>query len=270
MRKTLFNPTIFAYTLYVKFADWRNCVPLFLVMLLPTFSLCMTMLFPHPPLSEEMQRFAIKTIKSFFYDGRMCMLAAYLFISDGLAGRKLIAEAEPLALLFTRPLTRFCYVLSKFCGATVGVTIVFSLGMTLGILAALCYGIKPDPVSPLDWLTILCNAALYSALITMLHSARPAVAMLIFFMMLGTSGMGGMFTSFAKSGNDFLELLKTICMFIGEWFGDFAPQSIDLAALFSAQFLDKYELTIFASNIVVYLLLAGITLSLREFSYGAD
>lgn len=270
LNRTLISPPVLAYTLYVKFSNWRNCIPLALFMLVPTSVVLTTMVFPHGSMNVESSKQVIDVMRGYFASPLICMIVAYFFISDGFAGRKIIAEADSMALIFTRAISRFCYVMSKFCGGFIGTSIIFVTGYSTSLLAAYCSGVHLDSVSPFDYVTLLCNAATFTSLMVFLHCANPVIGGLTYFILLGASGMGGMFTSFEKTDNTFLELFKSICLFISEWFGDFVATPINFAALISAHFLDTYELAVFASNIAFFLLLASAALSIREFSYGAD
>jgi len=228
------------------------------------------MVFPHSAITTENSKQVVNVMKGYFASPLICMLMSYFFISDGLAGRKIIGDADSMALLFTRPITRFCYVLSKFCGGLIGTSTIYIVGFSLGLLTALCFGVKLDSVSALDYVTLLCNAATFTSLMVFLHCAHPIIGILTYFVLMGASGMGGMFTAFENTGNNYLELFKSICLFISEWFGDFVAAPINFTALVSASFLDTYELAVFASNIAFFLLLAAAALSIREFSYGAE
>jgi len=268
--RTLISPAVLAYTLYIKFANWRNCIPIALFMLIPTFVVLTTMIFTHPTITVDNSKQVINVMRGYFASPLICMLIGYFFISDGFAGRKIISESESMALLFTRPITRFCYVMSKFCGGFIGTSLVFMAGFSISLITALCFGVKLDSVSILDYVTLLCNAATFTSLMVFLHCANPLIGGLTYFVLMGASGMGGMFTAFENTSNTFLEIFKSICLFISEWFGDLVATPINFTALISANFLDTYELAVFASNIAFFLLLACAALSIREFSYGSD
>jgi len=270
MNRTLINPAVFCYTLFVKFQNWQNCIPLVLFMLLPSFCIITIMTFSHAQLTDSNCKEVVDIIKGYFGNTLICMLTSYFFVSDGFAGRKFISESDTMALLFTRPITRFCYVLSKFCGGLLGTTVIFLLGFSMALLVCAAYGIKLDSVHALDFVNLACNAATFNALMVFLHCAHPLVGGVTYFILMGAGNMGGMFTSFDRSTDVLAEIVKAICLFISEWFGDFVAQPVNITALVTANFLDTYELAVFFSNVVFYLLLAGFALSIREFSYGAE
>lgn len=270
MNRTLFNPAVFAYTLYVKFADPRYWVIPLLLMTAPSFGLVLTMSFPHPPLTEELQKLIAGGIHHYFLQSVVYLLFAYMFISDGPAGGKLVAEADSLSLLFTRPVTRFCYVLTRYLAAVVGTSILMLGALLLVYLVGFCYGITAIDISLLTVATIVLNAASWSSLVIFLHSAPPLIAIVTVFILMGCAGVGNIYSHVEQSTNAFLELLKTICLFINEWFGDFMPTSIDLLAMSTASAFDIYELAIFFSNIAFFILIAAFALSCREFSYGSE
>lgn len=270
LNRTLFNPAIFAYTCWVKFMDWRRWLPLILLLFLPSFSIFIQMTYVHPTLSPDVQKEVVDNMKSFFQFPTVLLLGAYLFVSDGLVSLKVIGDAEPLSLLFTRPVTRFCYIFSRFTGALAGMSILFSLGMSFGLLTALYYGINIQSISLLDYLSIVANAAGFAAFFTFLHCARPLISIVSVITLMGCRGMAGEYSSYGTMDNKILETIKQTAIFLGNCFGDLLPSSQDFAKLLSASYVDYYTLVILLSNIVIFLLLAGLSLSKREFSYGSD
>lgn len=270
MNRTLFSPAVFAYTLYVKFANPRYWIIPVLLMGLPTFALIIPFSFPHPPLTDEIQKLIAGGILHYFLQPIVYLLLAYLFISDGPAGGKLVAEADSLSLLFTRPMTRFCYVLTRYLAAVAGTSMLLSLSLLVVYLVALCYGVTAIDIGPLALASIILNAASWCSLVIFMHSASPLIAFSTVFILFGCAGVGNVYSQAQQSTNAFLELLKTICLFIDEWFGDFLPSAIDLVAMTAASAFDTYEFAIFISNIAFFLLISAFALSCREFSYGSD
>ena len=270
MNSTLFNPAVFAYTLYVKFTNPRYWIVPLLLMGLPSFALIVPLSFPHPPLTDEMQKLIAGGIHSYFLQPMVYLLFAYLFISDGPAGGKLVAESDSLSLLFTRPMTRFCYVLTRYLAAVAGTSLLLSVALLVVYLVARCFGVTTIDISLLSVASIILNAASWCSLVIFMHSASPLIAFATVFILFGCAGVGNIYSQAQQSTNAFLELLKTISLFIDEWFGDFLPSSIDLVAMTAASAFDIYELAIFVSNIAFFLLIAAFALSCREFSYGSD
>ena len=268
--KDLINPAIFTYTIYVKFANWRILLPLLLIMFMPSFLLGLMMSFPHMEITANSQKQIAQILNMYFASPMVCIATAYFFISDGFAGQKLISEADPLALLFTRPITRFSYVISKFCAALTGGTLIFGCGLLIVYTLAFCLGLKNLPLDYLALPNLVCNMAAWTSLIVFMHSAHPFIALTGYFVLLGTSGMGSLFISTEHSDNSWLELFRDICLFIHNWFGDFLPSQIDLSSLMAAEAFDQYEFAVFLSNIVFFLLLATLALNKRELFYGSE
>lgn len=270
MNRTLFNPAVFAYTLYVKFTNPRYWVIPLLLMGLPSFALIIPLSFPHPPLTAEIQKLIAGGIHNYFLQPIVYLLFAYIFISDGPAGGRIVAEADSLSLLFTRPMTRFCYVVSRYLAAVVGTSVLLSIALVVVYLVALCYGVNLIDISLLTVASIILTAASWCSLVIFMHSASPLIAFSTVFILFGCAGVGNIYSQAQQSSDAFLELLKTISLFIDEWFGDFLPSSIDLLELTTASAFDTYEFAIFVSNIAFFLLIAAFALSCREFSYGSD
>jgi hypothetical protein len=270
MNSTLFNPAVFAYTLYVKFANPRYWIIPLLLMTVPSFGLILELSFPHPHLTVEIQKRFAEGVHYYFLNPTAYLVLAYLFISDGPAGGKLVAEADSLSLLFTRPITRFCYVFTRYFAAVIGISILLVCALFLCYLVGLCYGVSYIDVSLLTVASIILNAASWCSLVIFIHSAPPLIAIMTVFILMGCACVGNVYSQAQQSTNAFLELLKAVCLFIEEWFGDFLPSSIDLLAMSSASAFDTYALAIFVSNIAFFLLIAAFALSCREFSYGSD
>ena len=270
INRTLFNPAVFVYTLCVKFADPRYWVLPFLLVFVPTFGLIATLSYSHVHLTDEMKKMLAIGIHTYTQQPTVYLLFAYLFISDGLAGGKLIAESDTLALLFTRPMTRFCYVLTRYLAAVTGTSILIYSAILSAHLAGLCYGVQTIDIGPLTMASIILTAASWCAMVIFIHSAAPIVAFLTMFILLGCGGVGAIYSQAQQSNNALLQIIKTVCLFVDDWFGDFMPTSIDLATMAAASAFDTYEFSIFVSNIAFYILIAAFALSCREFSYGSD
>lgn len=270
VKPSIINPAVFAYTLYVKLSTPRNWIPLVILLFLPSFSLYTQVAFFSAQLSQADKVNLAKGLLSFFINPTICVLMVYFFISDGFAGRKLIGESDNLALLFTRPVTRFSYVMSKFIGGTLGAFAFQSVGLLITAIVALLLNVVPPSLSPLMFLTILANLAGWAALLTFVHCAHPLLAIMVVFMLQGMGGMGYMFNSAQVPDSVFLKILRSICLFLHDWFGDFMPVRVDLVSMFSAITFDTYEFSIFISNIIFFLFIACIALSKRSFAYASE
>lgn len=270
INSTLFNQAVFVNAFCTKFEDWRYWLMPLLALILPAFGMAVSLSMPHPALTAENQKDYAEFIQEYYTNGMVFSFVAYLFISDGPASGKLIAESDTLSLLFTRPITRFCYVISRYCAALVGASLVMCLSLLLAKVVGLCFGLTAIDISPLMFLSILCNAASWSSLMIFLHSASPLLAGLVYFILYGCSGVGAIYSRAEQSKDIFLEILKSVCLFIDNWFGDLLPTSVNLVSMASTSAFDLYEFSIFISNIGFFLLLAVFALSVREFSYGAE
>lgn len=270
MKNGLINPAVLAFSLLEKYTEFRNLLPLLILMLLPSFALIVPMVLPHGPLSDDMQQHAARGVIGYCTSPLILLLLAFGFVSDGIAGKKLVSEADALSLLFTRPITRFSYVITKFVAGVLGSTVVLSLALVIAYATGLYFGLNKIDIGPLSFLSIILNAASWTSLFVFWHSAQPVTAILCFTALLGADGMGQMFVRAESTNNVFIELYKSICLFIHRWFGDFIPGSINLAEMLAAASFDIYEFAIVVSNIVFFLFLASWALSKRELFYGSD
>jgi hypothetical protein len=264
------NPAVFAYSLYVKFQDWRNLLPIVLLLIAPCLPLVLTAIIPHPPFDDDSQKGIARMISGYFANPVCGMILCYIFISDGPAGRKLVAESDSLSLLFTRAITRFSYVMSKYFAGVIGAILSLSAGLFLAWLLGMCLGINKIDISPLAFATIVCNVASWASLVVFLHSAPPVVAILTYLFFNGIGGVGSMFFQAEYPKEAYMEYVKTVALFMHRWLGDVLPVTVNLQAMMSAASFDFYETAIYFSNITLFLLFATFAMSKREFSYGSD
>ena len=270
LKPGLINPAVFAYTLYIKLSTLRNWLPLIVLLFLPSFALYLQVTMAGALLSPDDKQNLAKGLINFFISPTICLVMVYFFISDGFAGRKLIGESDNLALLFTRPITRFSYVMSKFFGGTIGAFVFQAVGLLFTALTALSLGIVPPSLSPLTFLTLLANLAGWASLVTFLHCAQPLLAILTIFLLQGFGGVGALFSNTNAPDMLLLKVVRSICLFLHEWFGDFIPFKVDLVTMFSAITFDTYEFSIFISNIIFYLFISCVALSKRSFAYASE
>lgn len=270
--QSIINPAVFSFTLYRKFENPRYLVPLVLIMLLPAFMITVNHLYFGNTTTAEMQQERALSMVKFFCNPSLCFILSYFFVSEAFVSNKAVGDADTLSLLFTRPINRFSYVISKFLAGTSGASLVLLLAALIAHLTARGFGIAPLPLDPLLLLTILLNTAGSTAFFVFLHCLPGIFAISAYFVLLGSAGMANGFTSIpnGSDSNAMLDLLKNIILTIHYWLGDFLPTSINLQALFSAEGLDYLELGVAITNIFIFLYLASQALSARELSYGAD
>ncbi len=270
IHRTLFNPAIFVHTLCVKFANPRYLLLPILLVGVPAFALLISLSFSHMQLNDEAKKMIAKSVHAYISQPSVYLLLAFLFISDAIASGKLVAESDTLALLFTRPMTRFCYVLTRYLAAVIGTSFFMYCAILLAYIVALFYGVYTIDIGWLTVLSIVLSAASWCSMAIFLHSAAPVVAIITMFILFGCGGMGSIYSHAQEPTNAFLQILKTLILFLDQWFGDFMPNSIDLATMAAASAFDTYEFSIFISNIAFFILIAAFSLSCREFSYGSD
>ncbi|HND08481.1 MAG TPA: hypothetical protein PL012_22545 [Candidatus Obscuribacter sp.] len=266
------NPAIFSFTLYRKFENPRYLIPLVLIMFLPAFMVAMNHLYFGSATTVEMQKERALSMVQFFCNPSLCFILSYLFVSEAFVNNKAVADADTLSLLFTRPINRFSYVLTKFLAGTTGASLILILAAIIAYCSALAFGIAAIPLDPLLLLTIILNTAGSTAFFVFLHCLPGIFALSAYFVLLGCAGMGSGFSSIpnGSESNAMLDLIKNVILTIHYWCGDFMPAAINLQALFSAEGLDYLELGVAVTNIFIFLYLAAQALCARELSYGAD
>lgn len=264
-KPTLLNATLIRFNLWEKVKVWRVGIPIFLFMGLPCYMMLITVIDSTEP------EVAAKNVWHIFDTASIYFLLAYLFISDGLLTSRPNGEPETLNLLFTRPVTRTSYVLSKFFCGFVGSSSVLlvSVALTLGIATAL--GIAENPIDSHFILSICLNSLIFSAFYVFLHSMPSLLGLFSYLFFSGCQTIGDIMSiGYSASAPTFFKYVKGAILFFNYWFGDVFPACVDFSLLASSYYACTELIVVYLSNLSLFLFLAIFMLSIREFSYGAD
>jgi len=265
MKPTLLNAALIRFNLWEKVRAWRVGIPVMLFMGLPCYMMLITVIDSTEP------ELAAKNVWNIFQSANIYFLLAYLFISDGLLSGRPTGEPDTLNLLFTRPITRTCYVLSKFfCGFFGSLSILLiSIALTLGIGTML--GITENPIDAHFIISIVLNCLIFSAFYVFLHAMPSLLGLIAFLFFSGCQTIGEIMSiSYSSSAPTFFKYVKGAILFFNYWFGDVFPSCVDFSLIASSYYACSELIVVYLSNLSLFLFLAILMLSIREFSYGAD
>jgi hypothetical protein len=205
-----------------------------------------------------------------FLSTPMLIFYAYVFTQDSAFNRHSLDDGEYFALLFTRPLTRASYILTKAVVAACGIIYFVIYLLILFFLGQLLGGAKTF-VFPDAWqaLNLLVNAFGFGCLVVMIRALPTRVGgwVLIVFWYASAVGTvadrGTKITSLDPSATYAWESCCFLCKQI-------LSPAIDLEAVFMNASFSWTPVVSFLSNCFIYLLIATIIICRREFSYAQD
>ncbi|MCW5821755.1 MAG: hypothetical protein KIT34_03070 [Cyanobacteria bacterium TGS_CYA1] len=264
-KPSLLSPTLIRFNLWEKIRAWRVGIPIFLFMGLPCYMMLISVIDSTEP------ELAAKNVWHIYDNASIYFLLAYLFISDGLLTGRPTGEPETLNLLFTRPITRTCYVLSKFFCGFIGssVVLLISAAMTLGIATTL--GITENPIDSHFILSIFLNSLIFSSFYVCLHAMPSMLGLIAYLFFSGCQTVGDIMSiGYSQNAPTFFKHVKDAILFFNYWFGDVFPSTVDFSLIASSFYACTELVVVYLSNLSLFLFFAIFMLSIREFSYGAD
>ncbi len=196
--------------------------------------------------------------------------ATMMIMAWGFATDSMVKGTEYQALLFTRPLTRSSYVVSKTLMTWLGAQFVFWKCFVALLAANLL--LHPKTVTFFtgwDLLYIVANTLSFGALAVAVHRLPTKWAglayILLFYSYLGGAAMpaGLKFTGSAQSATVPMEMTR-------EAFSHVLYPVIDLEAVFHSTTFSIVPILAYISNILIYITVATIMLNRRELSYAQD
>ena len=204
----------------------------------------------------------------------LAMAISYTFIQDNVANTKQMNDGEYLSLLFSRPLARSQYVISKWLAGSVGVFTIMLLNILTFNLAQFVQG-RSSHVDTDFWTlaSLALNACSYSALMVVIRSFPMRLGIAAFVILVYAS-MFSQILNFSMSSYQatlpaayyFFQGISLLSTFLQQ----FVYPGIDLYEIFNSTRFSILPLVAYVSNVLLYLLFATMLLNRREFSYGED
>ncbi len=258
------NRAIFDFTLQDKFSNWKLQLPLLGFVIMPAYMLYLAV-------QSTPERIAAgTTIWHYFENPAVYLFYSYIFVSDGFVSSRPTGDSTAMTLLFTRPITRFDYVMTKFVAASLGVTALLLPAALLAHGVSFLIGLPPVFDVSLA-ASIILNSMLASAFVVFLHCLPGVLGVFTFLMLAGCSSAGDMFLASASS--DIPEILKYFAQImrnINFWIGDFFFPFLNVGQLSSGVSFDYTAIVVYLSNITSYLFLGTYVLAHREFFYASE
>ncbi len=201
------------------------------------------------------------------------LLVACMFVRNSIGNAKSLNDGEYLALLFSRPLARSSYVFAKWLAgsfAVFAIIICQLLCLSLGL-----HFIKLTSqlsIEYTDIANILFNSLGATALVIMVQSFPPRVGRVLYLTILyGTVLIPLLFSSPAPDNAvnkdyQFQTAVSTVCTI----FRSFLYPAIDMHSYLDSVKFDWLPLLTFVSNITLYLFVAVLVITRREFFYANE
>lgn len=212
-------------------------------------------------------------IASALFQSILPMIIGYMLVSDHVANSKNLNDGEYLSLMFTRPVSRSSYVVSKWLAGSLGVTICVCIAYTSFIITSWMGG-HVCIAQPLDFANIVLNCLSAVALVVLVSSVPMRLGVFLLVAIFYISGLGPLFSSFSLKATGLGQSgLATIAYTIGailNFMQSLLHQAIDLTDLLDSVSFSWSTLINYLSNLTLYLVLSIVILSRREFYYASE
>jgi hypothetical protein len=221
------------------------------------------------PLTREIAR-------TFLVGPMLPLLVSYSVISPQVANSQRRKDGEYLSLIFTRPISRWSYVITKWLTGSVFVLAV------MAIQTALAYAVtwvasalfQTHPRSVLDSYAVtdaILNAFGFTALVVFISSMPQRIAVFVmltylYIVFLLTFSVGT--ASYLDSLS--VEQVSKSVLAMGQLLFSIFVVGFDSYHVVNAASLPLASALIYFSNVVLYLTLATLVMSYREFFYAND
>lgn len=203
------------------------------------------------------------------------MMISFAFIQDDVASKRTLSDGEYLSLLFTRPIARSQYIVSKWLAGSLGVFCI----MLIVIASFNCAQTLQSHNSLVDcdfWaiVNVALNALGYSALMVMIRVFPPGLNVTAFFVLLYGSMFGPSLNVSMSSYEETMPLIMyyftQAIAFISNFLKEFIYPGINVYDVLNSARFSILPVAVYVSDVFLYLLCATILLNRREFSNGED
>lgn len=205
------------------------------------------------------------------------MVIAYSFVQSTVANSRSINDGEYLALLFSRPLSRASYVLTKWIAGSIAVSTIVVLQLFIFYFAQSFQGHDQSRlISEQSIANLILNSISYTALVVCISSVPMKLGLPLFFCIVYISLFGSMLPSMVErstdpsTANSFSYILVAAIGNIFQTLQGFVLPSIDLFSATSNTTFSWLPFANYISNVLVYLTIATLIMSRREFFYAAE
>lgn len=204
----------------------------------------------------------------------LAMDISYTFIQDNIANTRQMSDGEYLSLLFSRPLARSQYIVSKWLAGSFGVYVIMLLNiLTFNTAQIMQSRSTLVPIDAWSLANLALNALSYSALMVAIRSFPMRLGITIFVILVYVSLIGPALNFSISNYESALPVAYYFfqsLVFLSNFLHQFVYPGIDIYEIFNSTRFSFLPLITYASNVLLYLLFATMLLNRREFSYGED
>lgn len=199
------------------------------------------------------------------------MFLVFCIVSEAPASMRAIGDSEPMCLIFSRPISRLSYVVTRWVAGCLGALIVI-------LPAALIYQITANNMhcdtallTGYSVASIVCNTLVHGALIVMLHCFPAIFGLFALIMAHFVVNFGEMMARAPLSSSPWwMRPIASFFVFCSDWLYDFVHLEINVYSIINCIHFSWLPIVTYASNIILFLWLGAWVLSKREFFYGTE
>lgn len=201
------------------------------------------------------------------------LVLAFVILRDGFADTRHMNDGEYLTLLFTRPVSRADYVISKWLATACAVSAALFLQISIFHVGQVLQNIDDSYVWGLPgFINVILNSLSASALISAINAFPRRYAVYLFILTSYSSILARFSNSTWRNETAFTGDHPAITDQVNATniISTFLNTRIDAYNLLHAQHFPWLDTVGYLSNVSLYLLVAVFLLTRREFFYGSD
>lgn len=263
------NRAIFEFSMdRLRIRGWKDVLAVILLYsALPLFmvaSVLATKGFQPPEVSA-------KALYAVFEHPLFQMFLVFCIVSEAPASMRAIGDSDPMCLIFSRPITRLNYVMTKWVSGCLGALIVIlSAALVYQAVVNLMH-IDVALFTGYSVASIICNTIVHGALIVMLHCLPAIFGLFVLIMSHSLVNFGEMLARAPLSQWPWwARPITSLFVFSSDWLYDFVHLEIDVYSIFNSIHFSWLPIVTYVSNVVLLLWLGAWILSKREFFYGTE
>jgi hypothetical protein len=208
----------------------------------------------------------------------IAIAVGYSIVIPQVANSQLRKDGEYLSLIFTRPVSRSAYVMTKWLTGVLVIllTNLLLVGMTFCLICishqVTHASLQMQVINGYTICDVVCNALGYAALMMLISSVphpwgRILLIALIYWALSTTLLTGAL--SYLADSLALTDISRPLAV-VGEFILSLFAVSFDSYHIVNSATFPLSNLAIFISNIVLYLTLSVFIMSIREFFYAND
>lgn len=256
------NRAVFTFTLVARLSNplWMLKL-LFFILSIPIFC----------SLGSGEQEVASMLVIPLLTGATMPMLIAFMFVKDSVLNGRSLSDGEYMALLFSRPITRASYVMTKWLAGSLAVIVIWSTILCVFAIAEMVQG-RPSTVlnSPYVWLNLVFNSLSLTALIVCVSSIPSGFGIVIYIVLVYGSFFCTAVSDVTLRSNHSMVLAAQLLLSVFQFIRSTVLPAIDCSDIFETLSFSWLPIVTYCSNVAIFLLLSIWILSRREFSYASE